>query len=1628
MWRKLVLLVSLVSVGIMVGPANAAVIFHWELDGTMGQDIVSDTDIVGNVTAKAFTDTGGGTGCSLKYDEPNPTYNENGGSAHFRNLTADNDPGMGLFANDTGVDCPLDLTGLGEFTIEAFINVDTFRQSVIVRKYDGGAKGRYYLEVNDGGVVGFCVSNVGSDENKILSSGGLETGTWYHVAGVFDANDTEAPLKLYIDGVLAESGGEAQVLVDSDRGLGIGCILRDNLSPPGNSGQFFHGMIDELRISDEALSPEQFMNAAVAGKTATKPVPSSRLTDVCPDGVVLSWTPGVDVAATEGHDVYLGTDYDAVKAATTSSSLYKGAMDANRYPEAGTLAPLDLAKSYYWRIDEVNDGSVVFTGAVWTFTTQDGNALDLIPGDGYKGADPNGVLRWTASCLALSHNVYLGTNLVDVNTATNPLVLPGRGNQTETTYDPGGLLAQTTYYWRIDEITSRGTFKGRLHTFKTGYGGILVYFSFDGTKGNNLPSEVTDLTGRVTFKKYIAEDPEDAGTVKYGDANPFYNTAGTSADIMPEAGLYRLDPEPNTPVNPDILRLDGMAYTIEMWMRAASFPSYDNNVLIKKYDSYSIEISGDDGDIVFYHAGDSASSDAEVQANEWYHIAAVCDLGDPEESMKLYVDGVLVDTDNPSETNPSDNNDPVGIGFMARPWDEEDGYTYDDFFDGEIDELMILDIPLDLGTFKLFPGLEWANTPSPYDKERRVDPCDPNLALNWVPGVAASSHQLYFGTSYEDVRDATTSYDPGGVWKGPTDPNTFFLFGKTEYAKSYYWRVEEVGTPTRKGLVWKFTMRSAIVDPNMWLWYKFDEGSGTKVHDSSGRDFESSGAPSDGWDPNGGQWGGALYCDDDAGMSVSSDEVLSNITNSITVSVWLKDSYRQGNDNWVFDGGRNSSYRVQAAVVTEDGMALWRAGNDSNDQLVWDLNGVDPSRLEGWHHWAFVKDEAAGTISMYFDADLVDSNNRVVADLTNVQNGAFKIAAVTNHSTDLKGWIDDFRLYDYAKSATEIMMLYRGGDLALAWKPKPFDGEPDVLRDTKLSWKPGDYAQTTGAHKLYFGTSWEDVNSMTDPCAVRNRGDENYDPGIMELGKKYYWRVDEVNEANDKSPWKGRVWSFTVADYLLVEDFESYDFFSELITDTWWDGIRFVPPYYFEYVNGATVALAASYTAPPEPVHRGKQSMGLWYDNGGLYMEVPYYSETERRFDSPQDWTEAEVEILTLFFYGDPNNDANATEQMYAALGDADSNAVVKYGYYADEDMNDIKKAEWHEWNIALSDFSGITLTAVKRMYIGLGDRDNHPTPGGWGVVYFDNIRLYQPKCIVSRRAPAFAAVDFSGDCAVGFADIRMMAVDWLRTDVNFNDLGLSMQQPASPVAWWKLDESSGTTVSDSAGSNHGAIEGSVSRVTGYDGVHKALEFDGGKVVVPDAEALRPQNALSVSAWIKFSDTPGSARLVVKGADNKETFSLEVNSDKALTFLLRDVNNADYNVESADELSRNEWIHVAGTYDANRISSYVNGEVDETKTVGAHPLSQDANNLAMGNRADALNRPYEGCLDDVRLYNYGLSAAEARYLATDGTGYVPLRSQFNLYGPVSDKPQVVNLKDVAELASSWLKEELWPAP
>lgn len=233
-------------------------------------------------------------------------------------------------------------------------------------------------------------------------------------------------------------------------------------------------------------------------------------------------------------------------------------------------------------------------------------------------------------------------------------------------------------------------------------------------------------------------------------------------------------------------------------------------------------------------------------------------------------------------------------------------------------------------------------------------------------------------------------------------------------------------------------------------------------------------------------------------------------------------------------------------------------------------------------------------------------------------------------------------------------------------------------------------------------------------------------------------------------------------DPLSVDDFESYDENKEIFK-TW------IP-------NSGTGAEIGHPNPPyiePNIVYvDSNNSMPYYYDNSKT--DKAYYSEADRTFAEPQDWAKEGVKALTLYFYGNPTN---APERMYMALKD-DSNkiAVVYYDDY-DGDPNDVRDPNWHEWNIDLKKFTDVNLTAVKKVYIGFGDR-YHPASGGSGLVYFDDIRLYPTRCVPSR-----VEGDFNDDCVVNYADLEIMTADW-PNGYKFAEFALLAENWLKKILW----------------------------------------------------------------------------------------------------------------------------------------------------------------------------------------------------------------------------------------------------
>jgi hypothetical protein len=215
-------------------------------------------------------------------------------------------------------------------------------------------------------------------------------------------------------------------------------------------------------------------------------------------------------------------------------------------------------------------------------------------------------------------------------------------------------------------------------------------------------------------------------------------------------------------------------------------------------------------------------------------------------------------------------------------------------------------------------------------------------------------------------------------------------------------------------------------------------------------------------------------------------------------------------------------------------------------------------------------------------------------------------------------------------------------------------------------------------------------------------------------------------------------------------------------------------------------------------------------------------------------------------------------------------------------------------------------------------------------------------------------------------------------------------------VGYWTMDGSAinwatGKMTDTSGQGNTGSLVSmstTTSPVTGKIG--QALQFNGSNsyISASASASLNNMSAITISAWIKPTAVNGTTppRILAKRT-NGGTGWWDFGVDGSST-LFFDVNYSSTNLarNSATTVPLNKWTHVVvawtGSSSASSIKLYINGaEVSYGATTdgAGSRLSDSAYDVVVGNWKSA-DRPFNGTLDDVRVYNRALSASEVQQL------------------------------------------------
>jgi hypothetical protein len=271
----------------------------------------------------------------------------------------------------------------------------------------------------------------------------------------------------------------------------------------------------------------------------------------------------------------------------------------------------------------------------------------------------------------------------------------------------------------------------------------------------------------------------------------------------------------------------------------------------------------------------------------------------------------------------------------------------------------------------------------------------------------------------------------------------------------------------------------------------------------------------------------------------------------------------------------------------------------------------------------------------------------------------------------------------------------------------------------------------------------------------------------------------------------------------------------------------------------------------------------------------------------------------------------------------------------------------------------------------------------------------------------AGAALAATGNFAAG----RRVQLPWGFDSFDFNALnvdGRTIMQRAIewaatppptllPIAHWKLDDGTGTTAIDSEGGHHGTLtNGGPVWVAGQLG--DALDFDGVDDYVDltsDAELTDVfDGGATVMAWIypRSWGESVNGRILDKSSQvsgDRDGWMIAVKGDSpSFQFAQGFTGTRGYWRTQTGSVALNEWVHVAVVYDASSVANdaeiYLNG-VKQSSLVEITPTGSIATDagiaLRMGNWAQDTSRTFDGIIDDVRIYDRMLSAAEIADLA-----------------------------------------------
>ena len=332
-----------------------------------------------------------------------------------------------------------------------------------------------------------------------------------------------------------------------------------------------------------------------------------------------------------------------------------------------------------------------------------------------------------------------------------------------------------------------------------------------------------------------------------------------------------------------------------------------------------------------------------------------------------------------------------------------------------------------------------------------------------------------------------------------------------------------------------------VSNADLIAYWPFDEGAGDVAADViGGNDAQITDAA---W-TSASQMGSAAI-DVAPGNQINCGPGPAPTTEDLTLAWWMIDNH-ESYGTMLSKSGESSTkgYNILVRTHSGEGSPLrfriggWQAYGGWGDECMIPEGAYEDGT---WVHITCTYDSASDTATIYVNGEVAENGDLnpktgIAGDggyCEGLNNPDEPLYIVGNPET-FTGIIDEVAIWDHALTPGEIQSVLTLGPLMLdpgaANAPTPEDGAGDIARDLVLTWTPGENAVTRNA---FLGTSAEDVSnaSIADPLGTTVGQDlmgGEWNPGRLEFGQTYFWRVDEVNGAPDRTVFTGTVWSFTV--------------------------------------------------------------------------------------------------------------------------------------------------------------------------------------------------------------------------------------------------------------------------------------------------------------------------------------------------------------------------------------------------------------------------------------------------------------------------------------------------------------------